>query len=74
MKQIIKLLGGTVIGRVSNAAKVDAAQVAGADHVIVDSGNNFADEAIRLAGGEVPSQRHLCHRANDILGAGPCRR
>lgn len=52
LTQIIKLLDGTVIGRVSNAAKVDAARAAGADHVIVDSGINFADEAIRLAGGE----------------------
>ncbi|MBX4863915.1 quinone oxidoreductase [Rhizobium bangladeshense] len=52
LTQIIKLRGGTVIGRVSNASKVDAARAAGADHVIVDSGSNFADEAIRLTGGE----------------------
>ncbi len=50
--QIIKLRGGTVIGRVSSASKIDAARAAGADQVIVDDGSNFADEVIRLAGGE----------------------
>ena len=48
--QIIKLRGGSVIGRVLNASKVDAAPAAGADHVIVDDGSNIADEAIRPAG------------------------
>ncbi|MET3709592.1 NADPH2:quinone reductase [Sphingomonas trueperi] len=52
LTQIIKLRGGKVIGRVSSAAKADAARLAGADHVIVDAGSNFADEAIRLSGGE----------------------
>lgn len=52
LTQLTKLRGGTVIGRVSSASKVMAARAAGADHVIVDDGGNFADEAIRLAGGD----------------------
>ncbi|HEY0294407.1 MAG TPA: quinone oxidoreductase [Bordetella sp.] len=52
LTQIIKMRGGHVIGRVSSAAKVAVAKVAGADHVIVDAEGRFAEEAIRLAGGE----------------------
>lgn len=50
--QIVKLRGGKVIGRVSSAEKVAVAKEAGADHVIVDAEGNFAEEAIRLSGGE----------------------
>jgi NADPH2:quinone reductase len=52
LTQIIKLRGGTVIGRVSSADKIAAAKEAGADHVIVDTEGRFAEEAIRLSGGE----------------------
>lgn len=52
LTQIIRLRGGTVIGRVSNPAKVEAARAAGADHVIVDAVGDFADEVLRLAAGE----------------------
>lgn len=52
LTQIIKLRGGKVIGRVSSTDKVAAAKAAGADHVIVDSAGNFAEEARRLSGGE----------------------
>jgi len=52
LTQIIKLRGGTVIGRVSNASKIDSARAAGADHVIVDDGGNFSDEVMRLTAGE----------------------
>jgi len=52
LTQIIKLRGGTVIGRVSSEAKVAAARAAGADHVIVDAGGDFAAEVLRLTGGE----------------------
>lgn len=52
LTQVIQLRGGQVIGRVSSPDKVAAAKEAGADHVIVDSGGNFAEEAIRLSGGE----------------------
>lgn len=52
LTQIVKLRGGTVIGRVSSAAKVPAAKAAGADHVIVDAEGSFADEVLRLTGGE----------------------
>ncbi|MFM0075976.1 quinone oxidoreductase [Paraburkholderia sediminicola] len=52
LTQIIKLRGGHVIGRVSSADKAAIAQEAGADHVIVDTEGDFADEAIRLTGGE----------------------
>lgn len=51
LTQIIRMRGGTVIGRVSSEAKVAAAQAAGADHVIVDRDGNFADAAIRLTAG-----------------------
>jgi len=50
--QLVKLRGGTVIGRVSHAAKADAARAAGADHVIVDADGRFAGEVLRLTGGE----------------------
>lgn len=52
LTQIIKLHGGTVIGRVSSADKVPVAKAAGADHVIVDTEGKFAEEARRLTGGE----------------------
>lgn len=52
LTQIIKLRGGTVIGRVSSTAKVDAARTAGADHVIVDGKGDFAPEVLRLTSGE----------------------
>ncbi|WP_426239488.1 quinone oxidoreductase family protein [Pararhizobium sp. DWP1-1-3] len=48
LTQIIKLRGGTVIGRVSSEAKIAIAREAGADHVIVDRDGNFADEVLRL--------------------------
>jgi len=51
LTQIIKLRGGIVIGRVSSTAKVDAAKAAGADHVIVDAGGDFASEVLSLTGG-----------------------
>jgi NADPH2:quinone reductase len=50
--QIVKLRGGHVIGRVSSADKVAVAKAAGADHVIVDTEGKFAEEALRLSGGE----------------------
>lgn len=52
LTQIVKLRGGTVIGRVSSAAKVEAARSAGADHVIVDAEGHFADRVLVLTGGE----------------------
>jgi NADPH:quinone reductase len=52
LTQIIKLRGGTVIGRVSSHDKVAAAQASGADHIIVDADGRFAPEAIALTGGE----------------------
>jgi NADPH2:quinone reductase len=51
LTQIIKLRGGTVIGRVSSPDKIDFARESGAEHVIVDSGDNFAQEAVRLSDG-----------------------
>ncbi len=52
LSQFIKMRGGTVIGRVSSEAKAAAAKAAGADHVIVDAKGAFAEEAVRLSGGE----------------------
>lgn len=51
LTQIIRLRGGSVIGRVSSADKVAAAKAAGAEHVIVDTSGDFADEVVRLSGG-----------------------
>lgn len=52
LTQIIKLRGGSIIGRVSSKDKIAAVKEAGADHVIVDTEGNFAEETLRLTGGE----------------------
>jgi NADPH2:quinone reductase len=52
LTQMIKLRGGHVIGRVSSPDKVAIAKQSGADHVIVDTEGNFAEEVIRLSGGQ----------------------
>lgn len=52
LTQLVKLRGGTVIGRVSHADKVAAARAAGADHVIVDAEGRFAADVLRLTDGE----------------------
>jgi len=52
LTQIVKLRGGTVIGRVSSDEKIAPAKEAGADHVIVDTKGHFAEEALRLTGGK----------------------
>lgn len=52
LTQIIKLRGGTVIGRVSSESKAEIARRTGADHVIVDTAGEFAEAAVRLSGGE----------------------
>ncbi|MEI4507291.1 quinone oxidoreductase [Sphingopyxis sp. CCNWLW253] len=52
LTQIVKLRGGTVIGRLSSVAKAEAARNAGADHVIVDAEGHFADQVLALTGGE----------------------
>lgn len=52
LTQIVKLRGGTVIGRVSSAAKAEIARSAGADHVIVDSDGDFADQTLAHTNGE----------------------
>jgi NADPH2:quinone reductase len=52
LTQIIKLRGGHVIGRVSSTDKIAVTKEAGADHLIVDTEGRFAEEAVRLSGGE----------------------
>jgi NADPH:quinone reductase len=52
LTQIVKLRGGAVIGRVSNAAKAEMARSAGADHVVVDAEGDFADQVLALTNGE----------------------
>lgn len=52
LSQIVKLRGGTVIGRVSNQDKVAVATAAGCDHVIVDAEGDFAEQALAITGGE----------------------
>jgi NADPH2:quinone reductase len=51
LTQIIKHRGGRVIGRVSSPEKSELARQAGADHVIVDTEGDFADEVVHLTGG-----------------------
>ncbi|WP_028597541.1 quinone oxidoreductase [Paenibacillus sp. FSL W8-1187] len=52
LTQIVKLRGGTVIGRVSSEEKAEAARKAGADHVIVDREGKFAEQVRDLTNGE----------------------
>ncbi|EKF44233.1 alcohol dehydrogenase [Nitratireductor indicus C115] len=52
LTQIIKLRGGTVIGRVSSGEKTVLAKEHGADHVIVDRDGHFVEETLRLTHGE----------------------
>ncbi|RDE10080.1 quinone oxidoreductase family protein [Pelagibacterium lacus] len=51
LTQIAKIRGATVISTVSSPSKVDAARDAGADHVIVYTGEDFAARASDLTGG-----------------------
>ena len=52
LTQLIKMRGGSVIGRVSSEGKATLAREAGADHVIVDATGDFAGEALRLTAGD----------------------
>ncbi|MBP1884475.1 quinone oxidoreductase family protein [Sinorhizobium mexicanum] len=52
LTQIIRMRGGRVIGRVSSEDKIAVAKHAGAEHVIVDIKGQFADQVLRLTGGE----------------------
>jgi len=51
LTQLIKLLGGRVIGRVSTESKAEIVRAAGADYVIVANGESFANEVMRLTSG-----------------------
>jgi NADPH2:quinone reductase len=51
VSQIVKLRGGTVIGRVSSEEKIGAARAAGADHMIVDREGKFAQQVLDLTDG-----------------------
>lgn len=51
LTQMVRGLGGTVIGRVSSADKVALARSAGASEMIVDREGVFADDVLRLTGG-----------------------
>lgn len=50
LTQMIKLLGGKVIGRVSHADKVDAVLAAGADYVVIGRARGIARQVERLVG------------------------
>ncbi|GAB7036835.1 MULTISPECIES: quinone oxidoreductase family protein [Catenuloplanes] len=52
LTQLIKARGGTVIGLVSRPEKVPVATAAGADHVLVSTGDAFPDRVRELTGGE----------------------
>ena len=51
LTQMIKLLGGDVIARVSNPAKVALAREAGADHVLVGRGDEIFDKVLGITAG-----------------------
>ncbi|GLY83514.1 quinone oxidoreductase family protein [Actinoallomurus iriomotensis] len=50
--QLVRLHGGTVVGLVSREEKVPVAREAGADHVLVSTGDRFVEEVRALSGGE----------------------
>ncbi|MFH8533906.1 quinone oxidoreductase family protein [Streptomyces tendae] len=52
LTQVVKARGGTVIGLVSRPEKVDLAAGAGADHVLVSTGDAFVERVRELTGGE----------------------
>jgi NADPH2:quinone reductase len=52
LTQIVKILGGKVIGRVSTESKAEIALAAGANHVIVERGGVFAEKVMRLTDGK----------------------
>ncbi|WP_282948631.1 MULTISPECIES: quinone oxidoreductase [unclassified Sphingopyxis] len=51
LTQMIKLLGGEVIARVSSEAKVSLAREAGADHVLVGRGDEIGDKVLAITAG-----------------------
>jgi len=51
LTQMIKLLGGEVIARVSSEAKVSLAREAGADHVLVGRGDEIGDKVRAITSG-----------------------
>ncbi|VVN43891.1 quinone oxidoreductase family protein [Pseudomonas fluorescens] len=52
LTQMIKLLGGNVIGRVSTQEKAELARKAGADHVIIASEEGFSQQVMSLTNGK----------------------
>jgi len=52
LTQIVKALGGTVIGLVSREEKVELAASAGADHVLISTGGAFVDRVKELTDGQ----------------------
>jgi len=52
LTQLIRARGGTVIGLVSGEAKADVAREAGADHVLVSTGDAFVPPVMELTGGD----------------------
>lgn len=52
LTQVIRARGGTVIGLVSRPEKVEPAAGAGADHVLVSTGDAFVEPVCELTGGE----------------------
>ena len=52
LTQIIKIMGGRVIGRVSTESKAELARAAGADDVIVSADGDFSGKVLALTRGE----------------------
>jgi NADPH2:quinone reductase len=50
--QLIKMRGGRVIGLVSREAKVEVARAAGADEVLVSTGDQFTEPVLQLTSGQ----------------------
>ncbi|UII73436.1 quinone oxidoreductase [Pseudomonas sp. HN11] len=50
LTQMVKLLGGQAIGRVSHADKVDSVLAAGADYVVIGRAGHIAGQVERLVG------------------------
>ncbi len=52
LTQLVKILGGRVIGRVSSEEKAAIARAAGADHVVVAADGDFSEQVLALTDGE----------------------
>ncbi|MCX5112563.1 zinc-binding dehydrogenase [Streptomyces sp. NBC_00378] len=73
LTQVVKAHGGRVIGQVSREGKAPVTKEAGADHVLVHSGDGFEERIRELTGGWGGRRRRRRRRHRDVplLPAGP---